>query len=465
MDTYSPESFASDRRSGHEYSALYDMEVEQALLGNLIAEEKAFDQAPQLRQEHFYAAVHGRIFDAIKSKRAANIPFTAFSLAQEFANDEDLGEAGGGVYLIDLAQNVVTTLQTRAHAEHITAMHMRRMVREMGTRLINAAERPNAEVDYKSPASLIAEAERIIREAAVNPADDRALHVADCTDETLKNLKNYDTGIPSGIGALDGLMRGFKKGQLCIVAGRPGMGKTALGLTLAMNAALAQNRVLFASLEMTRDDLTARLLSRLLGEPVHSGARYDDKAMEEAAKKLKRLPLYIDDTSGVTVTQIATSARRQARVKGLDILFIDYLGLVASENKHASRVHQIEDITTALKSLAKELGIPIVLLCQLNRAVESRDDKRPTLADLRDSGSIEQDADAVIFVYREEYYLNEGDEKRTRVASRKEREAEALVDIEAVKGKAELIIAKLRQGKRGTAPCRFDGKRQVFHDE
>jgi replicative DNA helicase len=251
MDTIEPVSFESDRRDEYEFSALFDMEVEQALLGSLIAEEKAFDQALGLRQEHFWAAVHGRIFDAIKAKRAANIPFTAFSLAQEFANDPDLSDAGGGVYIIDLAQAVVTTLHTQAHAAHITAMHMRRMLKELGTRLINAAERPNADVDYKSPASLLGEAERLIREASVRPEGDTAIHISSCTQETLKNLKNLDGGISTGIGALDDLMRGFKRGQLYIVAGRPGMGKTALGLTLGLNAALAQNRVLFHSLEMT----------------------------------------------------------------------------------------------------------------------------------------------------------------------------------------------------------------------
>ncbi len=440
--------------SRRDFSVLYDADVETALLADLIAHEDAFDRAARLRESWFYHAVHGRIFAAIRRYRAANTPFTAVALAQQFVDDPDLSDCGGASYILDLAQ-MAFRADTRANVEHLETMHMRRMVQSLSERLGAVAL-----TAYEAPGAILCEAERLIREATETVVQNSVLHVSDCTAETIRFLVEQERGISSGIAALDGLMRGFMKGQLIILAGRPGMGKTALALTLALNAALAQNRVLFQSCEMTKEDLTARLLSRLSEVPVHAGGNAASPLVAQAADRLNSLPLFIDDSSGLTVADIAANARRQRRTKGLDMLVVDYLGLILAENKMAPRVHQVEEITVALKALAKELSIPILLLCQLSRAVEARDDKRPLLSDLRDSGAIEQDADAVVFVYREDYYVRD----RTPDEGYRNRSLIEEMPPAPDPGFAELIVAKLRQGRRGTATCRFDGERQVFHD-
>jgi replicative DNA helicase len=307
----------------------------------------------------------------------------------------------------------------------------------------------------------------MIDEAQESGADDTTLHISDCTRKTIEALKNPQAGIGTGIPKLDAVLRGLKPGELYIVAGRPGMGKTTMGLTLALNVAISRRKVLFNSLEMPQEQLTQRLLSRLSGECVHSGEPYNADKVDEAKRTLDPLPLYVDDKAGLTVTDIVTRARRHKRKRGLDVLLIDYLQIIASEDKRPNMVHQLAEITGALKRLAKDLKIPVVLLSQLSRAVEDRDNRRPVLRDLRDSGAIEQDADVVMLLYREEYYQSEAHaaaKPSTGFKGSKEKQAAQLADFEALKGKAEVIIAKYRQGRMCTVHLGFDGERQWFHD-
>lgn len=446
---------------------LHDQDIEQAFLGCLLVDDAVYDDVAHILPAHFYTPVHGRIFELIKKHKDAGRTITPHQVVQFFANDADLSDAGGATYIHALAANVITTKSAKAHADLIYDLHLRRGIKALAGHLIELADAPDVDI---SPKQLLASAEKFIYEAGETAAsEDTIRHISECTRRTMDRMQQPEIGIRTSIPKLDAMIRGFNPGELYIVAGRPGMGKTALGLTFALNTAISGHKVMFDSLEMPLEQVTQRLLSRLSGENVHSGGAYDADRVAAAARKLDALPLYIDDKSSLTISDIAARARRHKRRYGLDILFIDYLGLVAPEDRRANKVHQIEEITTGLKRLAKDLKIPVVLLSQLSRALEQRDNKRPMLGDLRDSGAIEQDADVVMFVYREEYYrTDEGDGEqsqapRGRVKS-KAAEASTLADLEAMKGRAEIIVAKNRQGRPGTAYLKFDAEGQVFHD-
>lgn len=440
----------------------FNQEVEQALLGAILANDTAFDHAEHLRPEYFSVPVHGRIFDHVKKLKAAGKGATPHAVATYFANDVDLSEAGGAAYIHDLAREIISTATTKAHADLIYTQHCRRAIAKLGVDLKELAENPTIE---ETPKALLNRADKLVQDASAFGDDSTIRHISDCTARTMKAMEKPQTGIRTGIAALDAIMRGFMPGELYLIAGRPSMGKSALGLTLALNASQAGHKALFFSLEMPQEQLTQRLLSRLSGECVHGGEAYSAEKVRAAAEKLNTLPLHIDDKSYLAVTDIAMRARRHKRQHGLDILFIDYLGLIAIEDKRANKVHQIEEITTSLKRLSKDLGIPVILLSQLSRALESRDNKRPLLSDLRDSGAIEQDADMVMFIHREEYYLDrDRPETTTPKFKGKNSEASQLADIDALRGKAEIIIAKSRQSRIATAHVLFNGKGQVFHD-
>jgi replicative DNA helicase len=268
------------------------------------------------------------------------------------------------------------------------------------------------------------------------------------------------SGIPTGLVDVDRRLGGLQAGELYVVAGRPGMGKTAFGLTLAVAAARAGRKVRFHSLEMAEAQLGQRLIAQRTGISIQQQRRpltlEQHRQIAESAAVLSGLPLTIDDTDALTMAGIRTRARRQKRRGGLDMLVIDYLGLIRPADPKAPKVYQIEEITIGCKRLAKQLGIPVVLLAQLNRGVEQRDDKRPNLADLRDSGSIEQDADVVMLLYREEYYLAKEEPDDPGKAG------DWLARMDKVRGVAEVITAKFRQGEAGTDRVQFDGARQRF---
>jgi replicative DNA helicase len=270
------------------------------------------------------------------------------------------------------------------------------------------------------------------------------------------------SGIPTGLHELDQRLGGLQGSELYVIAGRPGMGKTAIALTIARSAARAGKHVRFVSLEMSRGQLYQRFYAQETGISVQDQRRplaaAQFRQLGDAAERINKLPITIDDSDGQTVAQIRTRARRQRRRGGIDLLIVDYLGLVKATDPKAPKVYQIEEITTTLKRLSKELDIPVILLGQLNRGVENREDKRPTLADLRDSGSIEQDADVVMFLYREEYYLAKAEPANPA-------EVSGWMDrLDGARGRADIITAKFRQGEAGTDTVRFDGARQLFAD-
>lgn len=443
--------------------SLYNEEIEQGLLGILLTSPEKLDEISWFDVTWFNKPVHGRIFtiihDAWKTGRAASAAF----VAQYFEKDPDLDAADGSQYIYDLADNVISVTQAVHYAEHIRALYTRRMLLKLSGRIKAAVTDPEPDMTTEKIFSGI---EKFLLETKANKRADAAIPVASSVMDAIKDAKNPMAGVPTGIPALDRLTGGLKKGCLYVLAGRPGMGKTALGTTIAVNVA-AREATLFFSLEMTHTELSKRILSRYSRQAVHSGNVHDWAAVDAAAAAVTGLALSIDDAAGLTATDILARARMHKKRYGLSLIVIDYLGLIMPENRKLDKVHQIGEISLAMKNMAKELDVPVLLLSQLSRALEQRDDKRPQLSDLRDSGNIEQDADAVIFVYREEYYLARAKApKNEGFVSNKMREiaAEKTADMEAVKGVAEVIVAKQRQGPVGTVMCKFDGVGQVFYE-
>lgn len=454
-------------------------EIEQAFLGALIVSERAYDEhAPRIRQEYFYTPVHARIFESIRKMREEGKHISVALVAPLFADDPDLADAGGSQYISDLANCVISTMMmtVNSYAEKIHSEHCRRAACHLARQIDDVAQKP--EFSAKDDLSTIEAMTSSLISGLTEEGEDPAV-MPDLSASVQKAMTDIHAaqsgvfGVKTGLGTLDAHLRGFKPGRLYIVAGRPGMGKTAFGITFAVNAAKAGKKVLFFSIEMSDSDLGQRILARVSGVSVddmntpHYLAEEQVDKLRVAAKEVSSLPLKIEHRQVLSAATILSMARRWKRKHGLDLLVIDYLGLMQADDKKALKVHQIEEITTGLKRAANTLGIPVVLLAQLNRGVEQREDKRPQLSDLRDSGSIEQDADVVIFLYREEVYLRQDTKPISQGFNqnyRNKKEAERLADAEAVKGKAEIIIAKNRQGRTGVIPVRFSGERQMFHE-
>jgi replicative DNA helicase len=455
----------------------HNLEIEQSLLGILLINNSAYFKIFELVDaEDFYDPLHARIYDAIASTINTGRVADVHTLRGMFEDDPALKTLGGAGYLVDLAASVITAINDKDYAQHVHELATRRRllafcgeVRAIaydqdappvsGEHLINQAE-----------TRLYGLAERRGREGAVNMPTAWQETITRI-DEAMRRDGSIN-GVTTGIRRLDEMLGGFQPGCLYTIAGRPSMGKTAIGLTLAINAAISGARVVFHSLEMERTDIVARMIARLTGIPANR--QRAQVSMEEFNKiyqvqsEISQWPLYIDDGSRLKLSQIRSRAIRQKRRFGLDMLVIDYLGLMAPADANMNRNYQIEEITTGLKALAKELKIPVLLLAQLNRQVELRDDKRPTLADLRDSGAVEQDSDVVMFIYRHEYYLlraephrqvNEADDKFD------ERYRRWSAQVERSRGRGELIIAKHRQGETGIVPLQYQGWRCYFFDE
>lgn len=442
-------------------------EAEQDLLGALMVDDKVFDTIPPLRPEWFYMPVHGRIYSVICTLRQQGRGAIPHAVAQYIGHDAELAEVGGAQYIHDLADMVITTVGATDHAQIIQSMHQRRALIFLARHLNDMAV--NADVDTP-PEKLMAQAEKFIGDATESHAHDTVNLIGSRFKEALKDARAPVSGIKTGLPSLDKRIRGWQKQKVYVLAGRPGMGKSVGGLTFALNAAEAGYKVTKFSLEMGHDEVLQRAMSRYSGRAVHSGDVHGEDQwaiVESTMERLTKMPLWIEPTAGLTISEIYARARRQKRINGLDLLVIDYLGLIVAENRSNNKVHQIGEITNMVKRMAKDLDVPIILLCQLSRAVEAREDKRPSLSDLRDSGEIEQDADVVIFLYREEYYIEREKPNTTRMG--KERAAAALADWEAAlhhaRGKIDLIVAKNRGGKVGIIHASADMARQMIYEE
>ena len=462
----------------------HNIEAEQALLGSILVNNNTYEKVGDfLKADHFYDPVHERIFGAIATLINRGQIADPKTLRGLFENDPALASVGGAQYLADLAAGVITIINAADYGHLIHDLHLRRQLIILGEDVVNDAYRQ----DLEEPAAKQIESteQRLFDLALTGDLDrgfirlDKSLTVSLKLAEEAYKRDSHVTGITTGLRDMDRKLGGFQKSDLIILAGRPSMGKTALATNLAFNAAHAANdgkgegaAVAFFSLEMSSEQLATRLLGEHSRVPSDKIRRGEIKAEDfskflEATKMLSRAPLYIDDSPGLSVAALRTRARRLKRqVPNLGLIVIDYLQLLhGTARQDGNRVQEISEITRGLKGLAKELEIPVIALSQLSRAVESREDKRPMLSDLRESGSIEQDADVVMFVYREEYYharsepSRRADEDESKFNQRHQRWMER---GEEVRNIAEVLIAKQRHGPIGTVPLHFDGQFTKF---
>ncbi len=469
-------------------------EAEQALLGAILVNNHAYHRVSEfLLPEHFALPVHGRIFAAIMKLIERGQIANPVTLKNFFEQDAALAEVGGAQYLARLAANVVTIINAEDYGRTIYDLHLRRQLITIGEDMVNEAY--TYAFEREAPQQ-IEEAEKRLFELATNGQAEggfrpftHALAAAISMAEAAFKRSGRTTGISTGFVDLDKLLGGLHPSDLIVLAGRPSMGKTALATNIGFNAArafrekkLADGRVVaedgarigFFSLEMSAEQLATRILSEESGVSSNN-IRKGEVSHEDfdrfivASQALASAPFYIDDTPALTIAALRTRARRLQRQHGLDLIIIDYLQLLrgTGEGRQENRVQEISEITRGLKTLAKELNVPVIALSQLSRAVEARDDKRPMLSDLRESGSIEQDADVVMFVYREEYYLSRGEpgrrpeESEERYNERYERWHHRLAEVT---GTAELIIAKQRHGPIGKVTLRFDHETTRFEN-
>ncbi|MCJ8322690.1 MAG: replicative DNA helicase [Rhizobiales bacterium] len=462
-----------------------NIEAEQGLLGAILINNDAYDKVSSfLREEHFFEALHGRIYDTASQLIAMGKNASPVTLKTHFENDPVIQEIGGTKYLARLAADATSVINAKDYGQTIYDLAVRRGLINVGEDIVNNAY----EADVNSqPQQQIEIAEQELYKLAetdkygggfqsFSTALTEVVIMAEAAYKRDGNL----SGISTGLHDLDKMMGGLQKSDLIILAGRPSMGKTALATNIAFNIAKAYRQdvtpdgsltasnggvVAFFSLEMSAEQLATRIIAEqaeISSSNIRRGDINEEQFVKlvETTKILEEKPLFIDDTGGLTIGQVAARARRLKRQHGLDLIILDYIQLLAGSGKaNANRVQEVTEITMGLKSLAKELEVPIIALSQLNRGVEQRDDKRPMLSDLRESGSIEQDADVVAFVYREEYY-----HERSQPKEGTPEHAEWQVKGEDVYGKAEVIIAKQRHGPVGHVTLQFEGQFTRFSD-
>lgn len=469
------------------------LEAEQALLGALLANNKAYERVSEfLAPEHFADAVHGRIYEAIARRIEAGQLADPVTLRTEFEHSGLLDEVGGTAYLGQLLTAMIGIINAGDYGKIIHDTWIRRQLIDIGELTVNRAFGAEAELDG---AGQIEAAEQSLFDLATRGGNEgramdfeKALTLAIESAARAFERDGKVSGLTTGLTDLDAKTGGLHPSDLLILAGRPGMGKTALATKIGFGAAqalLAQARrdnpnaeatqaVVIFSLEMSAEQLATRLLAeeaRIASDRIRRGeiGQKDFDSFVAVSRRISRLPLIIDDTPAVTLSALRTRCRRLKRTRGLALIIIDYLQLMrpAAGTKPENRVLEISQITQGLKAIAKELAVPVLALSQLSRAVESREDKRPQLSDLRESGTIEQDADAVMFVYRDEYYLQarmpkqmafEGEDKFQAALDKWQQ------DMEQVHNKAELILAKQRHGPTGKVDLFFEAEFTRFAD-
>jgi len=455
----------------------YDIDVEQALLGSILQDNRALERISGfLKAEDFYDPLHGRIYDTMSAMiERGGVVVTPLTLHATMKADPGVIEVGGQSYFDALKSAAPAIPNVRDYANILRDLAVRRNLIRIGEDIVNTAY--EAPVD-KSAKAQIEEAERALYAVAEsNKYGEGALDFHQAMQRTVELATKAQarggqiSGVTSGFVEIDRLLGGLQPSDLLILAGRPGMGKTALGTNMAFHAARAWlddlatgaefprgAPVLFFSLEMAAQQLSGRILSEQTGIEMWKirNGRLSDSEWEKfvlTMQELSSLPLYIDDTGGISIAQIAARARRMKREKQIGLIIIDYLQLVAPSRQHENRVQEITEVTKGLKTLAKELDIPILALSQLSRGVDARDDKRPVLSDLRESGSIEQDADVVMFVYREEYYLA----SREPEAGTPEH-AKWVEKLERATNRAEVLVEKHRHGATRSIDLVFEGQ-------
>lgn len=432
----------------------HSVEAEQAVLGGLMLDNRGFDAiADRLVAEDFYRRDHQLIYAAIADLASRSEPFDAVTLSEALERKTLAEQTGGLIYLAGLVRDTPSAANIRAYADIVRKRSTLRRLISVGGAIAASAYDPEG----REANEIVDEAERLVFEIAENggkagsgfvPLKNELGAVIDRLDMLAQN-KGQLTGVSSGFSRLDEMTAGLQKGDLIVIAGRPSMGKTTFALNIAENAAFGPRKahVGIFSMEMSREQLAFRMISSL-GRVDQSHLRIGNIDGEEwsrvntAISMMKEATIYIDDTGALTPTEVRARARRLKREHGLDLIVLDYLQLMQVAGNTENRATEISEISRSLKALAKELAIPVIALSQLNRSVEQRTDKRPVMSDLRESGAIEQDADLIMMIYREEVY----DKNTTR------------------KGIADIIIAKQRNGEIGDLQLTFLGKYTKFEN-
>ncbi|WP_062011650.1 replicative DNA helicase [Aureimonas sp. AU4] len=481
---------ADAARKFEEESPLYreapaNIEAEQALLGAILVNNDAYYIVHDfLKAEHFYEPIHREIFGKASQMIRMGKIATPVTIKTFLAANDRVGEMSVAQYLARLAAEATTIINTADYGRAVYDLAIRRSLIRIGEDMVNVAF--DAPIDAE-PKQQIEDAERALFELAETGRYDGgfqsfedAMTLAIEMAGAAKDRDGGLSGISSGIREMDKRMGGLQPSDLIILAGRPAMGKTSLATNIAFNIASAYEPaeqadgsykaknggvVAFFSLEMSAEQLATRIMSEQ-AEVSSSKIRRGNITDAEYAKlvacseMMQKAPLYIDQTGGISIAALSARARRLKRQRGLDVMVIDYVQLMQGSSKSAgNRVQEITEITTGLKALAKELHVPIIALSQLSRQVENRDDKRPQLSDLRESGSIEQDADVVMFVYRDEYYLQNKEPKLGTDEHLKWQQ-----EMNEARGKAEVIVAKQRHGPTGSIPLAFQAEFTRFTD-
>ncbi len=454
-----------------------NLEAEQALIGSVLVNNDIIDEVSSfIKPTIFYDPAHVKIYEVIESLNNKGMIANPITLKNYFEKDNMLNEVGGTEYLVKLTRFSGSTKQAIDYAKIIHEMYLRRELVSISEKL--SYDTLNANTQEQNAENIIESTEKSLFNLAergsfsqsfieFKKAIDKTIEMATLAMQSDRGV----VGVPTGLTDLDEKLGGLHKSDLIILAGRPSMGKTALATNIAYNAAQniltrqEKSSVAFFSLEMSSEQLSTRILSeqaRIKSDSIRQGNVTEEEINRyiETSRNIYNLPLYIDETPAITIATLSNRARRIKRLNGLSLIVVDYIQLMrSSSNKNDGRVQEISEITQGLKAIAKELSVPVLALSQLSRAVEQRDDKQPQLADLRESGSIEQDADVVMFVYREAYYL---ERKQPKLGSIEHAEWQSKMND--VNGLADIILGKQRHGPTGTIKVEFEGIYTKFKD-
>jgi replicative DNA helicase len=453
-----------------------NLEAEQALIGSVLVNNEILDEISNIvNSGKFFDPIHKKIYEIIENLNNKGMIANPITLKNYFENDSGLNEVGGVDYLVKLTRFSSSVRQAIDYAKLVHEMYVKRELISISD---NISEQSHDEELDKSGENIIEDTEQSLYQLAergnfsqsymkFNQALDQTIEMATLAMKSDQGI----VGVPTGLTDLDEKLGGLHKSDLVIIAGRPSMGKTALATNIAYHAAKTifdrneKSSVAFFSLEMSSEQLSTRILSeqaRIQSNDIRRGKATEEQLNRyiETSRNIYELPLYIDETPAITISALCNRARRLKRLFGLNLIVVDYIQLMRTSSKrNDGRVQEISEITQGLKALAKELKLPVLALSQLSRAVEQRDDKIPQLSDLRESGSIEQDADVVMFVYREQYYL---EKKQPKLGSIEH--AEWMSKMNDINGLADIIIGKQRHGPTGNIQVEFEGMYTRFKD-
>ncbi|MBO6481865.1 MAG: replicative DNA helicase, partial [Pelagibacteraceae bacterium] len=453
-----------------------NIEAEQALIGSILVNNDIIDEISNIvNHKSFYDPLHSKIYNLIENLHNKGMIANPITLKNSFENDMALSEIGGTEYLVKLTRFSSSVKQSIDYAKIVHEKFVKRELVQISETLSDEAV---DETIDKTGENIIQDTEKSLFDLAERGTFHQSFlkfnQALDQTIEMATNAMKSDhgiVGVPTGLNDLDERLGGLHRSDLVIIAGRPSMGKTALATNIGYYAAkkiLDDNKkssIAFFSLEMSSEQLSTRILSeqsRIKSNDIRRGKVTEEEfnRLIETSRNIHDLPLYIDETPAITISTLSNRARRIKRLFGLDLIIVDYIQLMATGSKrYDGRVQEISEITQGLKALAKELSVPVLALSQLSRAVEHRDDKKPQLSDLRESGSIEQDADVVMFVFREEYYLERKEPKLGTIEH-----GEWQAKMNEIIGSADIIIGKQRHGPTGNIQVEFEGIYTKFKD-